>query len=415
MTLRQNLEFAAERAPRLGRHRKVTEMLEKFHSTEVAGRRPYQLSGGQKQRCSIARALIGAPRVLLLDEPARGLDAPLRAEFYSVLRQVRQEFGTPMLLVTHDTEECFALADEMIVLRDGRAVQSGTPRKVFEQPANVDVARLLGLYNLLPVEIRSLDPGRNASRLRYQDFELAGPYFPGRLIGDQVWLFVRPDQLSAAPRNGRPAFNQIPATLLRTVEKPERLRLEFSGDIAVEVPAGAQFEKYSGVKEWVVEFPEPRPADFVKRYCITDSLDVAARAARDGVEMIQIRAKELSARELGGSGASRPASRTKQPDSGEHAHRCRAGLRRARRSSCPPDRWRRIPFAGSRPPGFLIGVSCHTIDELRAAEREGADFAVYGPVFPSVTKSLDAHRHRSFSRSRRQRPSAGVCAGRRHG
>jgi molybdate transport system ATP-binding protein len=254
MTLRQNLEFAVERAPRLGRHRKVTEMLEKFHLTDVAGRRPYQLSGGQKQRCSIARALIGAPRVLLLDEPARGLDAPLRAELYSVLRQVRQEFGTPILLVTHDTEECFELADEMVVLREGRAVQSGTPRKIFEQPANVDVARLLGLYNVLPVEIRSLDPGRNTSRLRYQDFELAGPYFPGRLIGDQVWLYVRPDQLSVAPRNGRPAFNQIPATLLRTVEKPERLRLEFSGDIAVEAAPGT-IENLGSVKEWLVEFP----------------------------------------------------------------------------------------------------------------------------------------------------------------
>jgi len=254
MTLRQNLEFAAERAPSLGRHRKVTEMLEKFHLTEVAGRRPYQLSGGQKQRCSIARALIGAPRVLLLDEPARGLDAPLRAELYSVLRQVRQDFGTPILLVTHDTEECFELADEMVVLREGRAVQNGTPRKIFEQPANVDVARLLGLYNVLPVEIRSLDPGRNTSRLRYQEFELTGPYFPGRLIGDQVWIFVRPDQLSVAPRNGRTAFNQIPATLLRTVEKPERLRLEFSGDIAVEMPPGA-IENVASVKEWVIEFP----------------------------------------------------------------------------------------------------------------------------------------------------------------
>ncbi len=254
MTLRENLEFAAERAPRLGRHRKVAEMLERFHLSEVAGRRPYQLSGGQKQRCSIARALIGAPRVLLLDEPGRGLDAQLRAEFYSVLRQVRQDFGTPVLLVTHDTEECFQLADEMVVLREGRAVQSGKPRKIFEQPANVEVARLLGLYNILEAEIRSLDPGRNSSRLRYQDFELAGPYFPGRLIGDHVWIYVRPDELSASPRNGRPAFNQIPGTLLRTVEKAERVRLEFSGDIAVEVPAG-DVQKFGGVRDWVVEFP----------------------------------------------------------------------------------------------------------------------------------------------------------------
>jgi len=254
MTLRGNLEFALERVPRRERYRKVTEMLEKFHLAEVSGRRPYQLSGGQKQRCSIARALIGAPRLLLLDEPARGLDAQLRAELYAVLRQVRQEFEIPALLVTHDFEECFELGDEMIVLREGRLVQSGTPRQVFDQPANVDVARLLGVYNLLPVEILGLDPGRNVSRLRYQDFELSGPYFPGRLNGDRVWLCIRPDVLSVAPRDGRPGTNQIPSTLLRMVEKRERVRLEFSNGIAVELPRPAS-EKFQSVREWVVEFP----------------------------------------------------------------------------------------------------------------------------------------------------------------
>ena len=255
MTLRQNLEFAAERIPRLERHRKVSEMLEKFHLAEVSGRRPYELSGGQKQRCSIARALIGAPRLLLLDEPARGLDAPLLADLYSVLRQVREEFGIPVLLVTHDFEECLELGDEMIVVRQGRAVQSGPPRNILEQPANVDVARLLGVFNLLPVEIRSLDPGRNASRLRYQEFELTGPYFPGRLIGDQVWLCIRPDLLSVAPRNGRAGMNQIPAALVRTIEKPDRVRLEFSGGIAVEADRAA-LQSYGSVKEWVIEFPQ---------------------------------------------------------------------------------------------------------------------------------------------------------------
>ena len=255
MTLRENLAFAAERIPRLERHRKVNEMLEKFHLAEVSGRRPYELSGGQKQRCSIARALIGAPRVLLLDEPARGLDAPLLADLYAVLRQVREEFGIPVLLVTHDFEECLDLGDEMIVVRDGRAVQTGPPRNILEQPANVDIARLLGVFNLLPVEIRALDPSRNSSRLRYQEFELNGPYFPGRLIGDQVWLCIRPDLLSVAPANGRPGMNQIPAALLRTIDKPDRVRLEFSGGIAVEADR-ITLQNYGSVKQWVIEFPQ---------------------------------------------------------------------------------------------------------------------------------------------------------------
>jgi molybdate transport system ATP-binding protein len=254
MTLRENLEFAVNRVPRLERRRKVTGMLETFHLAEVSGRQPHELSGGQKQRCSIARALIGDPRLLLLDEPARGLDAPLRAELYAALRQVREEFGIPALLVTHDFEECLELGDEMLVMREGRIVQSGTPRKVFEQPANVDVARLLGTYNLLPVEILGLDPGRNISRLRYQDFELSGPYFPGRLIGDRVWLCIRPEVLTASPKNGRPGVNQIPAALERAVDKMEGVRLEFEGNIAVEMARPA-FEKFRAVKDWVIEFP----------------------------------------------------------------------------------------------------------------------------------------------------------------
>src|SRR5262249_9577185 len=125
MTLRENLAFAVERRPRLERHRRVNEALERFRIAECAGLRPHEVSGGQRQRWSIARALIGAPKVLLLDEPAQGLDAPLRAELYDTLRQVRADFKTPILLVTHDLDECFELGEEMLVLSEGRLVQSG--------------------------------------------------------------------------------------------------------------------------------------------------------------------------------------------------------------------------------------------------------------------------------------------------
>ncbi len=125
----------------------------------------------------------------------------------------------------------------------------------------------------------------------------------------------------------------------------------------------------------------------VNRYCITDSLDVTARAARDGVEMIQLRAKELSARALAelvrGALASALQSKILVNTRTDIALACGAHGVHLPAESIAPATIRRIA-----PAGFLIGVSCHNVDELRAAEREGADFAVYGPVFPSVTKSI---------------------------
>ncbi len=254
MSLRENLEFAAERRPRLERHRRVNEMLERFHLTEAAGRRPHELSGGQRQRCSIARALIGAPKLLLLDEPAQGLDAPLRQEFYAVLRQVRADFKTPVLMVTHDLDECFELAEEMIVVCEGRIVQSGKPSQILDSPANLDVARLLGAFNLLAAEIRTLDPGRKTSRVQMGEYELDGPYFPGRLKGDRVTICVRPEQLAVLPRNGRPGPNQIPAVLSRVIEKPRGVRLVFAGNITVDLTQ-AEYERQRENREWLVEFP----------------------------------------------------------------------------------------------------------------------------------------------------------------
>lgn len=254
MTLRQNLEFAAERRPRLERHRRVNELLEQFHLVEAAGRKPHQLSGGQRQRCSIARALIGGPKLLLLDEPAQGLDAPLRSELYATLRQVRKDFATPALLVTHDLDECFELGDEMLILREGKIVQSGTPATILNQPANLDVARLLGCFNLLPAEVRSLDPGRNLSKVQVGQFEIEGPYFPGLLKGDRVTLCSRPELLTAGPRSARPGPNQIHAHLERVAERPQAMRLLFAGGIAVDMPH-AEYERVRENKDWVVEFP----------------------------------------------------------------------------------------------------------------------------------------------------------------
>jgi molybdate transport system ATP-binding protein len=250
MTLKKNLSFAAERMPRVERTRKVAEMLEKFRLTDVAARKPHQVSGGQKQRCSIARALVAGPKLLLLDEPARGLDAPLRGELYEVIRQVRSEFGTPVVLVTHSLEECFELGEQMLIIRDGRVLQSGSPAEIVAQPANLDVAELLGVYNILSAEIRALDPVRKTSVLRFRETDLQAPYFPGHFKGDRVNIVVMPQQLRAVPRLGSAGANQLVANLVRSVNLPGSVRLEFE-DFAAEVPR----DKFVAEKEWLVEFP----------------------------------------------------------------------------------------------------------------------------------------------------------------
>lgn len=249
MSLRENLEFAAERLPRMERRRRVGEMLEKFHLNDVNGRRPHELSGGQKQRASIARALLAAPRILLLDEPARGLDPALRLELYEVLRQVRAEYRIPVVLVTHDLEECFELGNQMFVLDEGRLVQSGPPAEVLESPASAQVARLMGRANLLAAEIKALDPAAKTSRLRITpesapEFEVAGPYFPGRLLGDRLTVSIRAEQVMVG--NGG-----VTMELERWAERPQSVRLYFRGGIVAEVPR-AGFEPKS---QMTVTFP----------------------------------------------------------------------------------------------------------------------------------------------------------------
>jgi molybdate transport system ATP-binding protein len=254
MTLRQNLEFASQFRPKLERHRKVNEMLDLFRLADLAGRKPHELSGGQKQRCSIARALLAEPRVLLLDEPAQGLDPMLRAELHDVLRNVRSTFSTPILMVTHDLEECFALGDRMFIFHEGKVVQQGTPPEIFDKPASLAVARLLGIYNLLQADVLTLDPGRNTCSLRLGDCELAGPYLPGKFKGDRVWLCVRPEELRASPRDGKPGFNQVPAQLRGATPRPGCMRLEFDRELLADVPR-SEYEQNRHNKEWIVEFP----------------------------------------------------------------------------------------------------------------------------------------------------------------
>jgi molybdate transport system ATP-binding protein len=229
MTLDQNLAFGIARLPVLERHRRVRSMLERFGLTDLAARRPHELSGGQKQRASIARALVTEPRLLLLDEPVRGFDYPLRQDFYEILRDVRQTYRIPILLVTHDVNEGFELAGQMAVYEAGRIVQTGSPEEIFLRPRSPSVARLFGISNIFSGTVETLDPSTDTTRIRTEAFPVTLPYLPGRLKGDQVTFCIPQEHvhLSAATSGDgeRDRENAVPAQVIEEILTPATARL----------------------------------------------------------------------------------------------------------------------------------------------------------------------------------------------
>jgi tungstate transport system ATP-binding protein len=173
-TARTNVETGLRfaRVPREERRRRTDEWLVRLDLAGLADRRASALSGGEAQRVSIARALVVAPRILLLDEPFSALDAPTRAELLADLRDVLASIGAASLLVTHDRHEAAAIADRVAILHAGELRQLGPAASVLEHPADADCARLLGFENLLEPRLASRllgEPARHRVAVRARD------------------------------------------------------------------------------------------------------------------------------------------------------------------------------------------------------------------------------------------------------
>jgi sulfate transport system ATP-binding protein len=146
MTVRDNVAFglSIRKRPKDEINARVDELLELVGLAGFHQRYPAQLSGGQRQRMALARALAVEPKVLLLDEPFGALDANVRADLRAWLRRLHDEIHVTTVLVTHDQEEAMEVSDQLVVLRDGRIEQEGSPREIYEAPANEFVMGFLG-------------------------------------------------------------------------------------------------------------------------------------------------------------------------------------------------------------------------------------------------------------------------------
>jgi len=213
MTARQNIGFGLKVGgkPSAEIDRRVNEMLALIHMEELGSRFPHQMSGGQQQRVSLARALAASPRVLLLDEPLSALDARIRVLLRGEIRAIQRQLGITTIYVTHDQEEALSISDRIVVMRDGKIEQLGTPFEIYNRPATAFVASFIGSLNLLSAVVVEPDAGTLA--VDGQRIAAAAPIQGA--AGRMVRLSLRPEMISLA--NGSAGNNHLTGTLSNVV------------------------------------------------------------------------------------------------------------------------------------------------------------------------------------------------------
>jgi putative spermidine/putrescine transport system ATP-binding protein len=207
LTIAKNVAFGLQMRglPKAEIDAKVADALALVKLEDHARKLPGQLSGGQQQRVAIARAIVIEPRLVLMDEPLSNLDAKLRLEMRTEIRRLHQELGLTTVYVTHDQEEALSMADRLVVLREGRAQQIGTPEELHDHPANWHVADFMGYRNLLDLTVESVDG--NTAVVAGGGLTLRGTLVDAANKGDAIRLAIRPSDLRVRRASGDNSAN----------------------------------------------------------------------------------------------------------------------------------------------------------------------------------------------------------------
>lgn len=201
LTVRENVEYGLKlrKMPKDEMKRKVDDILDVVQITEYQDRLPERLSGGQQQRVALARAIVIHPSVLLMDEPLSNLDAKLRVEMRSAIREVQKQVGITTVYVTHDQEEALSISDRIAVMKKGIIQQTASPHTIYTRPYNVFVSTFIGHSNLFHATVRADGSGK---AVVFND----GYVMPMDNLSDevtegmQVIVSVRPEEFSIQPQ-----------------------------------------------------------------------------------------------------------------------------------------------------------------------------------------------------------------------
>ncbi len=222
LTAEENVAYGLRGLRAEERKTRSRQMLDLFGIDHLRGRQPAQISGGERQRVALARSLVTEPRTLLLDEPLAALDHPTKSPLVDDLRNWNQHHRVPILFVTHNGEEVFALGDEVIVLDAGRIVAQGQPHEVMRAPRLETVAQLSGFENIFDATVLALHEARGtmACRLGNSQVELETPLVRAE-VGSHLRVGVRAGDLLLATEDphGLSARNVLPGTIRRLVQR----------------------------------------------------------------------------------------------------------------------------------------------------------------------------------------------------
>jgi iron(III) transport system ATP-binding protein len=211
LTVFENVAFPLQirKLPKSEVARRVAEALRLVGLAEFEGRKSSELSGGQQQRVAVARAIVQSPAAMLLDEPLSNLDAKLRDRTRAEIHRLQRALGIAAMYVTHDQAEALALSDRVLVMSEGRVVQEGTPRQIYEEPADEFVADVVGAANFIDVTSEPAGPG--AARVSLPggaSLEVKR----GSISGGVARLMLRPDRIAIA---GADAPETLPPARMR--------------------------------------------------------------------------------------------------------------------------------------------------------------------------------------------------------